>query len=345
MIRILTRRTLDVQYLVDDRALELEGVRDGPALWHPVGEAVNADEVLQPSPRSRTTGYDIIVAAPRPISALLAVGSEFEQAATVRAHREAVREALGYLNSRALVVHRQVLGEQDELSTRWSSSASFTHGINRAGEPHLHDHVIVGARGSSYPQLIDATTLREHASSADALYRSHLIHQLNATTSRELWRSFAGHEFVSGVDEGVRALWPGRASDRVEKVHWRRDEVLELWSRDLLNYHEGPQVARTQRDGLHFDRHAFRAKLHDRGSLRRRDVIEAVAVAHPRGASASLIDRDVEREIPHSARRTLDRVSERDAHRLAEIFIDERDTRGVQRSRERSFDVERSRER
>ncbi len=348
MIRIITRRSLDVDYLVQDPANELDGVRDGPALWHPVGERVRADDVLGASARSRTTGYDVIVAAPRAMSLLLVVGTDYEQATLVRSHRDAVREALQYLERNGVVVHRQVLGERDELPTRWANSAAFTHGVNRAGEPHLHDHVLLGARGTSYPQMIDSTLLREHASSADALYRAHLRHELNTHLDREVWQSFAGHEFVSGVDEGVRAIWPGRANDRGDKVHWTRRDIVRQWRRDFESYEPGVQITPSRGDGPEFVRHRFDAELAKYDAIKRRDVVGALANAHPRGVVAAKVERAVGHELPELSRnhdyvlarrelRGFERATERDLH----------DAELLQRSRERSRidELSRSRER
>ncbi len=347
MIRIITRRSLDVQYLLDDRAQELNGVRDGPALWHPVGQSVAPEEVLTRSTRSPTTGFDLIVAAPRPISVLLAVGTPEEQVCVVRAHRDAVQASLDYLNRRAVVIHRQILGDREDLNTQWDRSASFTHGVNRAGEPHLHDHVLVGSRGAHYEQIIDASVLRDHASSADALYRSHLRRDLNEGLDRDVWQSFAGRDYVSGIDEAVRALWPGRANDHGDKVMWSRDEIMSQWSRDLANYHAGPEVAPTARDGLEFDRHRFSAALSYQTLIRRRDVVASLADAHGRGAIARDIDATVDRAMPELSR---DRDHAITRARLREIVVvAERvsDREVFQRSRERgaSLSIDRSRDR
>lgn len=346
MIRIITRRSLDVQYLLDDRALELDGVRDGGPLWHPVGERVPPDDVLNSSPRSATTGYDLIVAAPRPISALLAVGSHDEQVQVVRAHRLAVRSAMQYLERHGVVVRRQILGEIDEHRAHWDRSASFTHGVNRAGEPHLHDHVLVGAVAANYRQVIDARVLKDHAYSADSLYRSELRSELNETLDRDVWRSFGGQEYVSGIDESIRALWPGRANESSDKIHWTRSDIHRSWSRDLSQYEAGPEIKPTARDREGLDPHRVQSALSHESHIRRRDVVAALANAYARGQRAALIEESVTRALPELQQ---DRERAISRSRVREVDLNQRDQdrTQIQRSRDRasSLSLDRSRDR
>jgi hypothetical protein len=347
VIRIITRRSLDVQYLMDDQALELEGVREGTALWHPLGERAHPEHVLERGIRSPTTGFDLIVAAPRPVSALLAVGSHEEQLGVVQAHRQAVRSAMAYLNDRAVVVHRQILGEKEQLRTHWGSSASFTHGVNRAGEPHLHDHVLVGPRGPQYSNVIDATVLRDHARSADSLYCSELRMELNLRLERDVWRSFAGREYVAGIDESMRALWPGRANDVMGKLHWTREAIEQSWRQDLSRYESGPQIVPVLRDSVRFDPHRFHSALSELNVIRRQELVGSLADAFPRGERASVIDAAVTQALPdllHEPDRALSRRQIRDID-FGRHFSDGRDDRQRSRERELSISVDRSRDR
>jgi len=72
MIRVLSRRSNDVSYFTDDRALEIEGLRDGEPGWWLRGAGDSGDprcvaEVLRTSQRSSILGYDIVVAALVPL--------------------------------------------------------------------------------------------------------------------------------------------------------------------------------------------------------------------------------------------------------------------------------------
>lgn len=302
MIRVFVRRSADISYLATDRALELEGIRDGPALWFPLGERGGRDprDVLVANAR-HVLGYDLVVAAPRAISCLAAVGTPDEQRATIAAHRDAVAGAVAYLENRALVVQRSVLGEIDELSGTWPAVASFTHGVNRAGEPHVHDHVLVGAKTQQRTQQLDARSLYNHLAAADALYRSGLRDSLSRATGRDVWRSWRGTEFVGGLDEGVRALWPGRSSDRGEKREWTREDIVQRWRSDQRDYFEGPLLVAPKTPRGELNEHAFAAALEGRNVIRRQDLVESWANAATFGTSAPAVDAAIDQWYPDLA--------------------------------------------
>ena len=240
MLRIFARRSNDVRYFTDDPALELDGLRpQGPGWWlRGAGDPTDPEcvrAVLARTERASVVGYDVVVAAPRPVSILLAL-DESSGGALVAAHRHAVAAAMGYLEERGLVVRTQVAGERYDIGARWEKVVAFTHGLNRHGEPHLHDHVLVGARPAGEDTVLDRRSLDVHAAAADALYLAALRHEVNARTSWRAWRSFQGHDHVVGVDEGYRVLWGGHHEGRGEKLRWSREEARANWRNDLARY-------------------------------------------------------------------------------------------------------------
>ena len=73
MLRIFIRRSNNVAYFTSDRALELEGVRDGDPGWWLRGAGDTRSDgdvarVFTGTERSLVRGYDLVFAAPRPIS-------------------------------------------------------------------------------------------------------------------------------------------------------------------------------------------------------------------------------------------------------------------------------------
>ncbi len=302
MLRVLVRRSRDVSYLSDDRALELDGVRDGPAQWwwRGAGDATrdaDVERVLQTSERSAVVGYDLIVAAPRSLSILVAVDPDHAPA-VLRAHRHAVGDALEYLEQRAVVVRERRDGEDHDVAGRWTEVVAFTHGVNRHGEPHVHDHVLVGARPEGARGVLDSRALFAHAAAADALYRSSLRANVARTTPYAPWRSFEGVEHVAGLDEGYRVLWGGHFADRGAKHQWTREEILTSWHTDLSRF-EPYDVVRTptrQRDLL--DEHAFGAALEGRVSVARRHLVEAWANAATWGSGARNVTTGVDQLYP-----------------------------------------------
>ncbi len=302
MLRLLPRRSPDVTYLVRDGARELDGVREGdPGWWlRGAGDPRDPDvvaRVLTSSERSRLLGYDVVVAAPRPISVLVAL-DPVHAPGVVAAHRASVRAAMDYQEDRALVVRDRRGGRDRDEVGRWSGVVAFTHGLNRHGEPHLHDHVLVGARPEAARTVLDSRALYAHARSADALYRASLRYELAERTPWSAWRSFEGVERVAGLDEGYRALWSGHHRERGDKLDWSRDETLARWSLDLTRFEPLGSVVPPVRPRHVLDEHAFAGALEGRHDVARRHVLAAWADAATFGQATGPLARSVDQLYP-----------------------------------------------
>ena len=305
MIRVVARRSNDVSYFTNDAALELDGLRDGRAGWWLRGRGDTTDlrdvaSVLGTTERSAVQGYDIIVAAPRPISILIAVDPE-HGAGVVAAHRESVNAAVTYLEEHSLVVRdRRNGGDRDETG-RWRSIVSFTHGVNRHGEPHLHDHVLVGAQPEHSRTVLDSRGLFAHALAADALYRTSLRHELAERTPWTAWRSFNGIEHVAGLDEGYRALWGGHHAERGEKLHWERRDARETWSADQERFTPEAVLDAPTRHRATLDEHGFAGAFEGRSEVARRHVVEAWSNAARFGQDSATLNQAVDDLYPQLA--------------------------------------------
>ena len=355
MVRIFVRRTNDVRYFTHDRARELEGLRDGgPGWWlRGSGDTSHTElvaQVLTSTSRATVTGYDVVVAAPRPISILVALDPD-RASEVIRAHRSSVRAAVQYLEERALVVPERRRDETIDRPARWETIVGFTHGINRQGEPHLHDHVLVGARPADAQHVLDGRALFVHAPAADALYRAALRYELAERTPWRAWRSFRGVEQVAGLDEGYRVLWGGHHDERGEKIQWERADVVAHW-RDAQRRFEshGTVPSPTNKD---FDEHAFAGAFEGRIAVARRHVVTAWSNAAVYGQDPTTITKAIDQLLPslresRGVRETTVGVPE---VRMVSHVLDHgpRPTRAVeldrwiQRSRERSSGVDRSR--
>ncbi len=302
VLRLLPRRSNDVSYFTADLARELDGLREGSPGWWLRGEgdtrvASDVARVLVTSERSAIHGYDLIIAAPRPISVLLAIDPE-HASGVVAAHRASVRSTMAYLEDRALVVRESRGGVVRHDAASWQRVVSFTHGLNRHGEPHLHDHVLVGARPAGERNVLDSRALYAHAPSADALYRASLRHELAQRTPWTVWRSFEGVEHVVGLDEGYRVLWSGHHSDRGEKLAWSRDETTASWARDRERFQPFGQLQVPTQDRTVLDEHRFSGGLEGRRDVARRHVLAAWANAAPFGQDPSELTRALDALYP-----------------------------------------------
>ena len=304
MIRIIPRLSLDASYYVGDKSPELDGVRPGPPGYWIRGSGLIDDSVFErswrTSPRATIVGYDLIVAAPRTMSILLALGEVHEQRQLVADHRESVRAAISYLEERALVVHTKMAGEGIEQRGRWSSIVSFTHGVNRIGEPHLHDHVLVGALPHNRSRVLSRQALSAHTLAADAIYRGEMRYRINEHGVRRAWRTLGGNDIVHGVDEGHRALWPGDRTWGAQKASWTRGGILKKWSTDLLRFERIQMREPPMRTAL-MNEQIFGAHFEGALSVTRRDLIAATANASSSGLLRSGIEAFVDTHYPELA--------------------------------------------
>jgi len=352
MMRVFVRRSGDVRYFTEDRALEIENLREGPAGWWLRGEGDVTSEhdvasVLTSTKKSQVVGYDLVFAAPRPLSVLLALHPDLG-AALVHAQRSSVRAAMSYLEEHALVVRDRRGADDRDVPARWESAIGFTHGVNRHAEPHLHDHVLVGARPANVEVVLDSRALYAHARAADALYRTSLRFELARRTPFQAQRTFHGVEVVAGLDEGYRALWGGRHDARGEKHLWQRDEIVERWRHDLERFQPmGSSVERT-RASLELDEHRFGSSLEGRREVSRRHLVEAWSDAAITGHDPREVRATIQSLYPelgsnrgvrettigvHQARQTQ-LVRERGARPLAFAELDAWRQRSRERSRE-----------
>ena len=352
MLRVLPKSTRSATYYVRDQALELEGVREGAAAYWLRGSGVIDDQVLESiwpqPPRSKTLGYDLVFAAPRPYSILLATAKIDEQRQAIALHRDAVRSAMNYLEEHALVIRASIEGESIELSARWNQALAFTHGVNRGGEPHLHDHVLVAAVPAHRRRALDSRALRMHAVAADAIYRAELRMGLTNTQRRVAWRTFAGHELVQGIDEGLRGLWPGERVYGAEKIHWTREGILEKWSRDMAHFEALYEHRVPLRSRDHVDEQVFSAHFEGQSTVSRSDLITATANAAVFGADRWSIEQFVDTNYPELAnqRGSLEgRISIVDARQHSQIRSHGPRELGLTRTNQRDLprSIERSR--
>jgi len=278
----VTVRVLDYSgdgaYFLADPAMELEGLRrEGPGriLAGEAHQSVHAAlaHVLAVPRADGRRALDVIVAAPKPVSVLLATEARHVARSVVELHERGVAEAFGYLCDEGL-------GSEEVPATR---AVGFTHGVNRLLDPHLHTHVVLSLhdrRGAP----VDARAVRAHAQAANSLYLATLRDGLPRAAGRSSWVTATGRMHVDGVDLGLVAAMstPRDRRGRVEragaKSHPGTEAVREHWDRVLAGHVPAdiasPPPARTGR----LDEYRFAAVLGD-GFVSRRHVVRAWATA------------------------------------------------------------------
>ena len=320
MLKITAVTDTTGRYLLDDPASEIADLFDGtrPGQWsgrsagrHGLNGDVRENELslildgrvpggtLQPSARRLRTAHDLVFAAPKPVSVLMATPDESVARATVLAHEAAVGAALGYVEDRgAGIVRATPGGGRAWLHVEGLVAARFTHGTSRSGDPHLHSHVVVANRARAADGRfgpLDALALRAHGRAADAVYLAALRSELTARLSVTFLRAHDGTLRIEGISDATCLALSGRseevrrgAADRPMKISRSRAEVLELWSARTMRVVSIEDQPRFHRSPHHLDEHRAAALLHDR-PLIARHVVESVASAATSGISVDAI--------------------------------------------------------
>lgn len=165
-------------------------------------------------------GFDLIFCAPKSVSLIRAIRvDDVADKAIADAHATAISEAMEYLATHDgyTRMHNPATGEKDLIRLPGLVAIAYQHETSRAGDPHLHTHVIVPnrqARDDGRLVSIDGTSLYHEAKAAGVIYK--------ATLRRELHRSL-GYEWlpvdpstgmaeVAGIDPNSISRWSQRSS-------------------------------------------------------------------------------------------------------------------------------------
>jgi conjugative relaxase-like TrwC/TraI family protein len=144
------------------------------------GAHPDTSDPLRPTAGGGVPGFDLTFRAPKSVSVLYGISESSVAARIAAAHTDAVEAALGYLEREA-VWTRRGHGGLRLVKGEGLVGAVFMHRTSRAGDPHLHSHVVVantvrGADGAW--ATLDGRHLYWHAKTAGYLYEAHLRHRL-----------------------------------------------------------------------------------------------------------------------------------------------------------------------
>lgn len=164
-------------------------------------------------------GFDLTFCAPKSVSLARVFGGDVGDKAVTAAHQTAIAEALDYLAAHAgyTRVHNPVTGEKDLQKLPGLVAAAYQHETSRAGDPHLHTHVLVPnrqARADGRLVSIDGTSLFHEARAAGIIYQATLRHELHRLIGVE-WGAVdarTGMAEIAGIDPENVAAWSTRST-------------------------------------------------------------------------------------------------------------------------------------
>ncbi len=184
--------------------------------------------------RGSVAGFDLTFAAPKSVSVLWGVGGPEVAPEVLDAHERAVDSAMTYVAGHALSARRGPEAERVLVGVEGPVAASFTHGLSRAGDPHLHTHVVVANVGHGDDgrwTAVDGRGLHAHARAAGQLYDAHLRDELARGLGLQ-WvpRRNGAYELammdpailgvLSARQAEIRQALGGRRSGRARTVAW-----------------------------------------------------------------------------------------------------------------------------
>lgn len=135
------------------------------------------------------TAFDATFNAPKSVSILHGLGTTEIRSAVRLAHDVAVREALAVFESEASR-GRRGHGGAEIVEGDGFVAAAFRHRTSRAGDPHLHTHVVIANLVHGPDDrwtALDARPLYHWAKTVGYLYEAELRHQLTRTVGVD-WR-------------------------------------------------------------------------------------------------------------------------------------------------------------
>jgi conjugative relaxase-like TrwC/TraI family protein len=199
------------------------------ARWLDEGAAPNG-ECGRGFGKSSVHGFDLTFCAPKSVSLLRALrGDDVTAKAVLDAHTAAIGEAMEYLAAHAGYsrVHNPVSGEKDLVRLPGLVAAAYQHETSRAGDPHLHTHMLVPnrqPRADGKLVSLDGTSLYHEARAAGIIYQATLRRELHVSLGVE----WAPVDPATGMAE-IAAFTP--ASVRA----WsRRSTQLREWATNNL---------------------------------------------------------------------------------------------------------------
>jgi DNA primase catalytic core len=133
--------------------------------------------------RPKTTavaGYDLTFSPVKSVSVLWAISDPKTAAVIERAHQAAIKDALGFIESKALFTRRGTNGVR-QVDVRGLIATAFTHRDSRSGDPDLHTHVAVANKVQTLDGkwlAIDGRPLHKAVVSASETYNTALERHL-----------------------------------------------------------------------------------------------------------------------------------------------------------------------
>jgi conjugative relaxase-like TrwC/TraI family protein len=206
-------------------------------IWLDDGQAPNGTQGREFTDKS-VHGFDLTFAAPKSVSLIRALTDDVAEKVLATAHTRAVQAAMQYLHDHAgyTRVYNRATGNRDLQRLPGLVAIAYQHETSRAGDPHLHTHVIVPnrqPRRDGHLVSLDSKSLHHEAKAAGIIYQATLRHELHAERGFE-WNPVDPHTGMAEI-AGVGA--------HTIKAWSQRSTRLREWARNNLTIVDGEPTA------------------------------------------------------------------------------------------------------
>lgn len=180
------------------------------------------------APQKAVAGYDLVFTPPKSVSIAWGLGDEQLRRGIESAHERAIQDVIRHLEKNVVMTRRGRNGVRQIDTAGGVIGTKYRHWDSRAGDPNLHDHVVIANRVQGVDgqwSSIDGRMLYQYGVECSELYNARVQQYVTELTGLQFEaRSLNGkkpvHEIVGIDDEMVRAFSSrrGEISAALEQV-------------------------------------------------------------------------------------------------------------------------------
>ena len=181
------------------------------------------EEEVAKKPRTAVAGFDLTFSPPKSVSAIWGVADAGTQALIAQAHHAAMRDTIALLEERVAATRVGAAGRNGAVAQADVSgviATAFDHYDSRAGDPHLHTHVVISNKVQTVHdgkwRSLDGRPL--HAATValselhEAVFADHMTRTFGVSwEAREMGRDRNPAWAITGVPEELVAEFSTRA--------------------------------------------------------------------------------------------------------------------------------------
>jgi conjugative relaxase-like TrwC/TraI family protein len=229
--------------VTEEHLFRMLGVCCDPVSGEPVGRCPNSSSKL-----AAVAGFDLTFSPSKSVSVAWALADEETRQVIYDCHRRAVDYVLSYAEREVFHSRSSANGIIVE-DIDGVIAAAFTHFDSRAGDPQLHDHVIVWNRARSTSdgrwRTLDSRAIFHARSALSSMHQGVLSDVLTERLgvgwdARDRRHSERARWEISGVPESLM----GEFSQRVEQIERSKDDMIDAFVADHGRRPTGVEILR-----------------------------------------------------------------------------------------------------